>query len=345
MYGVLCFGTCIPPHETRHTNHSNMTRLSRILIGYMVLAFSWWAFHLWGQNERLFEAEKELLEVRFSHNNRGVNLSQMQETAEYQRIVRERQKRRRMIVSEGLFFVLCLAYGLYSINRSANREVKLARQRRNFLLSITHELKSPIAALRLVLETIGKRDLQREQLNTLTANGLKDATRLQQLVEDLLLAARLDDNWQPLHEPVDLAALVHDCAARLRVRFPQANIQAQVAEDLPPIQADRSGLTAIIQNLIENAVKYSPEGSPVSIGAERLGTKFRIQVADQGQGIPDSEKRAVFEKFYRLGNEETRRTTGTGLGLYIVEQVLRAHGGSVQVTDNQPRGTVFSIEI
>lgn len=322
-----------------------MTRLSRILIGYMVLAFSWWAFHLWGQNERLFEAEKQLLETRFSHDNRGLNLTQMQETAEYRRIQRDWQKRRRMVVSEGLFFVACLAYGLYSINRSANREVKLARQRRNFLLSITHELKSPIAALRLVLETIGKHDLRREQLNSLTTNGLKDAARLQQLVEDLLLAARLDDNWQPLPEPVALAALVHDCAARLRVRFPEANIQVQVAEDLLPVQADKSGLTAVVQNLLENAVKYSPEGAAVIVAAEHTGGKFRLRVADQGQGIPDSEKQAVFDKFYRIGNEETRETTGTGLGLYIVQQVVRAHGGGIRVSDNQPSGTVFEIEI
>ena len=322
-----------------------MTRLSRLLIGYMVLAFSWWAFHLWGQNERLFEAEKQLLETRFSHDNRGLNLSQMQETAEYQHIRREWQKRRRMVVSEGLFFVFCLAYGLYIINRSANREVKLARQRRNFLLSITHELKSPIAALRLVLETIGKHDLRREQLNTLTTNGMKDAARLQQLVEDLLLAARLDDNWQPLPEPVDLTALIDECADRLRVRFPQADIRVQVPEGLPPVQADKSGLTAVVQNLLENAVKYSPEGAAVVVTAEHIGGKFRIRVADLGQGIPDSEKQAVFDKFYRIGNEETRHTTGTGLGLYIVQQVVRAHGGSVQVLDNQPRGTVFNIEI
>ena len=322
-----------------------MTRLSRVLIGYMVLAFSWWAFHLWAQNERLFAAEKQLLEVRFTHDNRGLNLTQMQETAEYQRILRERQKRRRMVVSEGLFFVICLAYGLYSINRSANREVKLARQRRNFLLSITHELKSPIAALRLVLETIGKHNLPREQLNTLTVNGLKDAARLQQLVEDLLLAARLDDNWQPLPEPVDLALVVSNCVAGLRVRFPQADIRAQVPEGLPPVQADKAGLTSIVQNLLENAIKYSPEGSPVTLAAEHTGGKFRIRVADQGQGIPDNEKQAVFDKFYRLGNEETRQTTGTGLGLYIVQQVVRAHGGSIRVTDNQPKGTVFNIEL
>lgn len=322
-----------------------LTRLSRFVIGYMVLAFSWWAYHLWGQNERLFETERKLLETRFSVQNRGLNRTQMEETAEYRQIVRERQKRRRMVVSEGLFFVVCLAYGLYAINRSANREVKLARQRRNFLLSITHELKSPIAALRLVLETIAKRDLQREQLNMLTSNGLKDSARLQQLVESLLLAARLEDNWQPLAEPVDIASLARDCANGLRLRFPQSDIRIQVPDAFPPVQADKAGLLAVIQNLLENALKYGPEDSLVTFQAERSQGKTRIRVADQGQGIPDVEKAAVFDKFYRIGREETRQTTGTGLGLYIVQQVIRAHGGTIQVSDNHPKGTVFEIMI
>jgi len=321
------------------------TRLSHFIIGYMVLAFSWWAYHLWQQNERLFRAEKQLIETRYERNNQGVNLTQMEETTEYRRIVRDRQKRRRMVVSEGLFFVGCLAVGVYLINRSASREVKLARQRRNFLLSITHELKSPISALRLALETIVKRDLQREQLNSLASNGLKDASRLQQLVEDLLLAARLEDNWQPLPEPVEVAAIAAECLGPLRMRFPQANIRIEIQDHLPPVQADKAGLTAILQNLLENAVKYSPEGGEILLTADRANGKLRLRVADHGQGIPDAEKQSVFDKFYRLGNEETRRTTGTGLGLYIVQQVVKAHGGSIRVTDNQPKGTVFTIEI
>jgi signal transduction histidine kinase len=250
-----------------------------------------------------------------------------------------------MVIAEGLFFVACLIFGLWVINRSAYREVTLARQRRNFLLSITHELKSPLASLRLVLETLGKRELSREQLEKLCANGLKDAGRLQQLVEDLLLAARLEDNWRPLPEPVDLPALTHDIATGLRIRFPKAQIRLSFPGDFPPVTADRSGLTAIIQNLLENAVKYAPEGSATDLSAEKTPGGVRLQVADQGYGIPDAEKKAVFEKFYRIGNEETRQSSGTGLGLYIVHQVVKAHGGHVQITDNQPQGTIFTVEL
>ncbi|MBX2892491.1 MAG: GHKL domain-containing protein [Saprospiraceae bacterium] len=320
-------------------------RMSHFVIGYMVLAFGWWAYSLWQQNDRLYQLEKKALEQRFDPLNRGVNLTQLYQTAEYKKIERNWHKGHRMIIAEGLFFTACLIFGLWVINRSANREVTLARQRRNFLLSITHELKSPIASLRLVLETLHKRELPREQIENLCKGGLKDANRLQQLVEDLLLAARLDDNWRPLLEPVDLPSIARDVAAGLLIRFPKANIQLSFPDNLPPVLADQSGLTAIVQNLLENAVKYSPEGTPVEISVTVEHGRMQLRVADSGQGIPDAEKKAVFEKFYRLGNEETRQSTGTGLGLYIVSQVVKAHGGAIQVTDNKPQGTVFVVEI
>lgn len=319
--------------------------MSHFVIGYMVLAFGWWAYSLWQQNDRLYQLEKKALEQRFDPLNRGVNLTQLYQTAEYKKIERNWHKGHRMIIAEGLFFTACLIFGLWVINRSANREVTLARQRRNFLLSITHELKSPIASLRLVLETLHKRELPREQIENLCKGGLKDANRLQQLVEDLLLAARLDDNWRPLLEPVDLPSIARDVAAGLLIRFPKANIQLNFPDNLPPVLADQSGLTAIVQNLLENAVKYSPEGTPVEISATTEHGRMQLRVADSGHGIPDTEKKAVFEKFYRLGNEETRQSTGTGLGLYIVSQVVKAHGGAIQVTDNKPQGTVFVVEI
>lgn len=322
-----------------------LRRLSHFVIGYMVLAFGWWTYSLWKQNDRLYLLEKQVLEMQFTRRNQGVNLSQLRETSEYQKIERNWHKGHRMVMAEGVFFTACLIFGLWVINRSANREVTLARQRRNFLLSITHELKSPIASVRLVLETLGKRELNREQVEKLCRGGLKDATRLQQLVEDLLLAARLEDNWRPLPEPLDLPALAHEVANRLLVRFQHANIRFEFPDHLPLMQADKSGLTAILQNLLENAVKYSPEGALIRLSAEQKDDKFRLSVADQGRGIPDGEKQAVFEKFYRLGNEETRQATGTGLGLYIVNQVVKAHGGSIRVTDNKPQGTVFTIEM
>lgn len=315
--------------------------LSRFLIGYMVCAFGWWAVHLWCSNDELFSLEKKVLEDRY--HERGVNMTALQETKEYLTIQKKWRKRRRMILSEGIFFTACLVAGLYIVNRSTNREVSLARQRSNFLLSITHELKSPIAGMRLVLETLGKRELTKEQREKLCHNGVSDATRLQNLVEDLLLAARLEDKWQAFPEPVNVGKVAFDIASNLRVRFPHANIRIDAPEDAPPVQADKPGLTAIIQNLLENAVKYSPPGAEVIFRAHQKNGKFQFSVADQGQGIPDAEKEAVFEKFYRVGNEETRQTTGTGLGLYIVKQVVKAHGGTITVGDNTPQGTVFTI--
>lgn len=320
--------------------------LSRGVICYMLLAFFWWAVHLWNENERLFTVERELLELHFTKKNQGLNETQFKQTSEYQGIESHWRKRKRMIIGEGLFFTVCLFFGLFVINRSANREVSLARQRRNFLLSITHELKSPIASMRLIFETMAKHDLTREQLEKLYANGLRDAGRLQSLVESLLLAARLEDNWRPLHEPVKLEALAQEIVAGLRLRFPEANFKIRMPESFPPIQADKSGLRSILQNLLENAVKYSPEAAAIELSAEKTPAgKLYLQISDSGLGIPDGEKKAVFEKFYRIGNEETRNTTGTGLGLYIVQQVVKAHGWQITLTDNKPQGTVFTIEI
>jgi len=315
-----------------------VTKLSHFVIGYMILAFGWWSFHLWKQNDRLFEREKRIIALRFPEAN--VNA-----TEEFRIAQNAWRSGRRMVVSEGLFFTACLIWGLWIIRRSAGREVALARQRRNFLLSITHELKSPIASLRLGIETIIKRNLTPEQRTPLLANGLKDADRLQDLVESLLLAARLEDNWRPLHEPVNFDVLVQEMVDSLRLRFPEADLRIKIPAGLPPVQADKMGLSAIVRNLVENALKYSPEGSPIDLSAEHIGGKFCFCVADQGQGIPEAEKKSVFEKFYRMGNEETRHSTGTGLGLYIVNQVLKAHGGRINIADNLPKGTVFIVEI
>jgi two-component system phosphate regulon sensor histidine kinase PhoR len=320
-------------------------RLSRFVIGYMLLAFGWWSYHLWCQNNLLLAAQQEALERRFDPRNNGENLTKIADTKEYKAILRKWTRERRMVVTEGLFFTICLIIGLWLINRSSHRELALARQRRNFMLSITHELKSPLASMRLIMETLCKHDLERPKVEKLCQNGLKDTSRLQNLVEDLLLAARLEDNWRPLPEPVDLNGVIRDIRTGLQTRFPRANLQVRIPSDFPPVQADKSGLTSVIQNLIENAIKYSPEGTLVEFTADKVNGRVRLCVADQGQGIPDAEKKAVFEKFYRLGNEETRQASGTGLGLYIVQQVVKAHGGSIQVTDNQPKGTVFTLEI
>lgn len=319
---------------------------SFLLIFYMLAAFSWWALQLWQLNDALLDSQVRLEELKQSKPG-GLNMTRFRQTEEFKALEKRWERRRRMVLLEGWFFTMLLIYGLMMFDRSSRREIKLARQRRNFMLSITHELKSPLASVRLVLETICRRreELNAEQAGKLCTNGLRDAARLQVLVEDLLLAARLEDGWQPLPEPVDLATTVREAVNGLIVRFPKANIICHIPENFSPVKADKQGLFSVISNLLENAVKYSSEGSLVEFKAEKTPQGVRFSVADQGFGIPDSEKQAVFEKFYRLGNEETRQATGTGLGLYIVRQVVQAHRGKLKLTDNTPQGTVFTIEL
>lgn len=320
--------------------------ISRIIMGYMLLAFFWWAVQLWQENNRSYKIERDLLELWFTRKNQGLNETQFLQTTEYQSVERRWIRHKRMIIAEGLFFAACLVFGVYAINRSVNREIELTKQRRNFMLSITHELKSPIASVRLVLETLLKRDLQREQLEKLCTNGVKDAVRLQNLVDSLLLAARLENNWRPAYEPVDLGAIARECVNGLQVRFPDARFEVITTDNLPIVQADKSAITSVVQNLLENAAKYAHSDAQIRFSAQRGEQgKVKMIVADNGKGIPDSEKKAVFEKFYRIGNEETRQSTGTGLGLYIVQHVVRAHKGTLTVSDNKPVGTIFTIEI
>ncbi len=311
----------------------------------MILAFSWWAYHLWQQNELVFATEQLLIINELKTEQREINKTTINQHPKYPAAKRGWEKRRRIVVYEGLFFICCLVAGLYIIRRSADREVALARQRRNFLLSITHELKSPIASMRLAFDTIKKRELNREQYLILSQNGVKDAVRLQQLVEDLLLAARLEDNWRPHTEPFEATALARECILTIKTRFPDAHIIADLPETALELCSDKTGLVSVIQNLLENAVKYAPKSSPITLSMRMLDKKLQLRISDEGPGIPDAEKKAVFEKFYRLGNEETRSATGTGLGLYIVKQVVESQGGKIQLMDNQPTGTIFDILI
>ena len=323
----------------------NTRLVSHVIMGYMLLAFGWWAVHLWRENDRRFLAETELLTYKYGENGAPASIDSLRQAGLLKELEDSHARRKRMVIGEGLFFSFCLMFGLWKINKSANREMALARQRRNFMLSITHELKSPISSIQLVFETIRKRKLEQEQLEKLCLNGVRDSRRLNGLVEDLLLASRLESNWQPLLEPIDLKKTANEIATSLKLRFPKANIHMDFPADMAPINADPSGFTALLQNLMENALKYSPAGAPVNITASQENGKFELLVADQGLGIPDSEKKSVIEKFYRVGSEETRKTTGTGLGLYIVNQVVKAHGGRLSILDNEPRGTIFKVQI
>lgn len=318
--------------------NTRIRNITWFVIAYLTAAFVWWACLLYKKNEESLNFAR-----KYYHELHSKNGLDYHDQPDYQEVWEKHKRQHLMIVGEGCVFIALLFFGLFQINKSYRRELGVEKQRRNFLLSITHELKSPIAGIRLVLETLLKRTLEKAQSDRLSQNALKDADRLQNLVNDLLLAARLEDRWQPQNEPVNLAELLTEAVNRLKIHFPERQFLVKIEAESPFLEGDRQGLTAVFQNLLENAVKYSPEDSPVStrLFSEKNGLKFTV--SDLGIGIPTVERGLVFGKFYRVGSEETRETKGTGLGLFIVREVLKAHKSSIAISENQPCGTVFTI--
>lgn len=246
-------------------------------------------------------------------------------------------------LGEGCVFLGVLFVGAFYVYRVVRREMRLSRQQQNFMMAVTHELKTPIAVAKLSLETLAKRKLEPEQQAKLIQNALTETDRLNQLSNNILVAAQLEDGrYLPLEEMTSLSELVEQIVRNFDGRFP-GRLSASIGPEIA-LKGDPLLLELAINNLIENALKYSPRDSPVRIDlSSGAGRPVRLTVADFGEGIPEDEKSLVFRKFYRGGEEQTRKTKGTGLGLYLSRAIIRKHRGQITVADNQPKGSVFSI--
>lgn len=253
-------------------------------------------------------------------------------------------KRWVMISGEGIVFMGVLLLGIFQIRKTFKREAELSQQQQNFLLSVTHELKSPIASTKLQLQTLQKHELNREKQKEILANAINDTDRLNNLVENMLLAAKIENSVYLLHkEKYNLSEYITEGMNQTIQSFQykqkvELNIEPNIYMDI-----DRTNFPSIILNLFENAVKYSPEDSTIVISLKKQNQKIILSVADQGIGISDKEKETVFQRFYRSGNEETRKTKGTGLGLYIVDYLVKQHNGTITVKNNTPKGSVFEV--
>jgi K+-sensing histidine kinase KdpD len=234
--------------------------------------------------------------------------------------------------------------GGYQIRKTFQKENALALQQKNFLLSVTHELKSPIASTKLQLQTLLKHELAREKQKEIITNAISDTERLNNLVENILLAAKIENNVFTFHkQEYNLSEYITEGMMQTIKIF---NYKQRVELNIEPniyMNIDRTTFPSIVLNLFENAIKYSPADSTVSIGLKRRDEKIILSVADEGVGISDHEKKNIFQKFYRVGNEEIRKTKGTGLGLYIVNYIAEQHNGKLLVKDNVPKGTIFEV--
>jgi K+-sensing histidine kinase KdpD len=305
-----------------------------ILVLYVFFQFCWWSYLLFDLNAEIFQLRLELLTIGPQDRS---------ETAE--NLISTLKKKQQMIVGEGLVFLVLLILGMFQTRKSFKRETRVARQQRNFMLSITHELKSPIASVKLYLQTLGKRDFEKEQKQNLVNRALQETERLDRLVENILLATQIDDHAFLIQkERINLSDLVkHFDVQSLGLALAEP-ISVKIEPNLF-VYADYQAIESILKNLIENAVKYSPQNPQLTLNLFKKADQAVLQLYDQGIGIAEQERKKVFQKFYRSGNEETRRTKGTGLGLYIVNFLVEQHQGSIEIADNLPKGSIFTIQL
>lgn len=319
--------------------------LSYIVIFYMFSAFTWWAILLNIKNKEIFDARISALKLEMKLEKTYVNEDKFMQDSKYLSIKRKHDTQQKMILGEGLVFTISLLIGIWLIVNSTKKELDAAKARKNFLLSISHELKSPLASIKLTFDTLLKRNLEKEMIDKLSQNATKEAVRMERLINDLLLATRLETLYIPTFEPFDVVELTKTTFQGYKNQYPNSEIEFDSSLQKLIISLDKVGYISILNNLIENAIKYSKDKININITLKKSKDHLVLEVKDKGIGISDTDKKLIFNRFYRSGNEETRNTKGTGLGLYIANQMAKLHDAELSVMDNIPRGSIFKLTL
>lgn len=315
-----------------------------IIFVYIVFSFFWWWYLLQRNNKENYEDIVQRERLVFTYN--GGTEQQFYEGADFQKLYSDYRTKNIMLLIEGVVFISLISIGFWRIRNTFREEIALTKQQNNFLLSITHELKSPLASLKLSMQTLQKRNLAGDQVQRLAHMSMDDIDRLENLVENILLASKIDSaSFQLNKDLLNLSEITETIFDRIAEKFKGQRIFQKEISPQVYIHADRLSITSVIYNLTENAIKYSKENTLIRIvvsGDEKYAT---LSVADTGIGIPDAEKTKIFERFYRIGNEDTRTTKGTGLGLFIVKQIIAFHNGEIEIKNNIPGGSIFHITL
>ena len=310
------------------------------LLIYTIAALVWWGLLLYQQNQEIVGLKMEILELE--------KFDVLHKKAYTQKLAAIRQQnkiRNLQYFGEGGAFLVIILVSAGYVYRAVRKQVRFARQQQNFMLAVTHELKSPIAVLRLNIETLLKRKLPEEQQQNLLSKTLLETDRLNRLSNNMLLASQFENRqYHLVRESLNLSELFSKIADETKQRTKKQSIVADIAAGIV-VEGDPLMLQIVCSNLIENALKYAPTESTIDLTLTRHNNEARLQVKDQGTGISPEEKNKIFTRFYRIGNENTRRTQGTGLGLFLTKKIVLQLGGRINVMDNTPKGSIFEITL
>lgn len=304
-----------------------------ILFIYILAALIWWFISLERQSGDMSSLKLQLL-----------NKNDPQYFAQQREVLQFKRRQSAKFIGEGLTFLALIVTGAVFVYRSIRKQIEVSALQQNFMMAITHELKTPIATTRLSLETVLRRKLDEVQQQKLLLSALSETNRLNILTNNILLASQMEEkNFQRENEQINLADMVETVVSDYKNRFPQRRIEASADKDLY-IDGDELLVQIALSNLIDNALKYAPKESPVYVDLMEDNDYTQIKVSDEGPGVPDEEKQKIFQKFYRSGSEYTRKAKGTGLGLYLTKKIIEDHNGDIFVMNNTPRGSIFVIQ-
>ena len=240
------------------------------------------------------------------------------------------------------FITLIIIFVLYVY---LDKILKFNQQQRNFLLAITHELKTPIASSFLAIQTASKINEKDPKTTHILGIASRNMKRLAQLIEQVVLATKLESSFvKPHRDWNNLGKIFENIALDFGETYPENLKNLSFDYEKISLYCDMEMIQIAIANLISNSIKYSEENSVnISVKVQRESMLTKISVIDQGIGIPETERTNVFTKFYRIGDEKTRTTKGSGLGLYLVKEIAKLHDARVLIEENSPSGTSVSL--
>jgi signal transduction histidine kinase len=250
----------------------------------------------------------------------------------------------------GLLLILAIVlFSGYLLLRDVNREFRLAELRTNFVANVSHEIRTPLAAIRLYAEKIAMPASEDPKVRSgYVSTIINESERLTRLADNVLELSRIETGTKVYRmAPASLGDVVHSSARTIDYLLVQRGFTLRVAvdDDVPPVRVDTDAMEQAILNLLTNAVKYSGDSRQIELRVSRFNNEAVIEVADRGVGIHPRDHGRIFEKFYRIHSEETSHVAGTGLGLTLVQHIVKAHAGRVEIKSAPGQGSTFSIYI
>jgi len=308
-----------------------------LLLLYIVAALVWWFITLEKQNQ--LSTDLRINEL----NSKKDTLGHEKFAEQYLKIEKDSDRNSKKYIAEGVTFLILIFIGAFFVYRSVRRQFRMQQQQQNFMMAITHELKTPISVAKLNLETLQKYNLDTEKQQKIIRMTLKETSRLDTLINNILVSSQLEGGgYISSKEELDFSSLFKDCIREAKSRYSDRTFIESIDPEIE-ISGDPLLLQLMISNLVENAVKYSPKEKPVICKLSKSGNEVILNIIDEGIGIDDAEKTKIFQKFYRTGDEATRKAQGTGLGLYLCRKIAEDHNADISVTNNVPLGTNFAI--